>query len=129
MYIDNTAEKITIEGAQKSRAVFKGELILSNSMSYGKPYILNIDGYIHDGWYVFRKNKTLNMKYLYYYLLSSVSQNQIKKFARGSTVSNISSDLMKKVSICIYDISIQNKIVNEIEEKFMIIDKIKEQFI
>ncbi len=129
MYIDCTSEKITLEGAKKSRAVFAGDLILSNSMSYGKPYILQIDGYIHDGWYVFRKNDAINMKFLYYFLLSNYAQNQIKKFARGSTVSNISSDLMKKVTITFYEIPIQNIIVKEIEEKFKVIDKIKEQLI
>ncbi|MDO2952882.1 hypothetical protein, partial [Aeromonas simiae] len=55
LYIDSTKEKITKDGAKKSRKVSKGEIILSNSMSFGKPYILNIDGYIHDGWFVIRK--------------------------------------------------------------------------
>ena len=45
-------EHISLEGSKHSRAVYKGDMILSNSMSYGKPYILNIDGYIHDGWFV-----------------------------------------------------------------------------
>lgn len=98
-------------------------------MSYGKPYILKIDGFIHDGWFVFRNNDTITMKYLYYFLLSNYAQNQIKSFARGSTVSNISSDLMKKISITIYEIPIQDKIVKEIEEKYKIIDIIKEQLI
>lgn len=129
IFIDSTSEKITLAGAKKSRAVFAGDLILSNSMSYGKPYILKIDGFIHDGWFVFRNNDTITMKYLYYFLLSNYAQNQIKSFARGSTVSNISSDLMKKISITIYEIPIQDKIVKEIEEKYKIIDIIKEQLI
>lgn len=43
-YITNTQEKITKEGAEKSRFVHKGDFILSNSMSFGRPYILKIDG-------------------------------------------------------------------------------------
>lgn len=49
-YITQSEEKITKEGAEKSRYVRKGDFILSNSMSFGRPYILAIDGCIHDGW-------------------------------------------------------------------------------
>ena len=51
-YISRTAEKIRPEGLKKSRWVVAGDLILSNSMSFGHPYILKIDGCIHDGWLV-----------------------------------------------------------------------------
>ena len=30
--------------------VFPGDFILSNSMSFGRPYLLSIAGCIHDGW-------------------------------------------------------------------------------
>ena len=48
--ITSTAEKITPHGAAQSVSVYPGDFILSNSMSFGRPYILNIDGCIHDGW-------------------------------------------------------------------------------
>ena len=54
LYIEHTKEKITLEGAKKSRYVYKGDFILSNSMSFGRPYILNIDGCVHDGWQIGR---------------------------------------------------------------------------
>ena len=38
--ITHTAEKITEDGAKKSRAVEPGDFILSNSMSFGRPYIV-----------------------------------------------------------------------------------------
>ena len=50
-YIFHTNQKITKEGAEKSRRVDSGDFILSNSMSYGKPYIMKTTGYIHDGWF------------------------------------------------------------------------------
>ena len=49
-YITSSNEKITKEGAEKSRFLHSGDFILSNSMSFGRPYILKIDGCIHDGW-------------------------------------------------------------------------------
>ena len=36
-YITGTAEKITPDGAKKSRFVKEGDFILSNSMSFGRP--------------------------------------------------------------------------------------------
>lgn len=53
-YITKTAEKIRPEGLAKTREVHPGDLILSNSMSFGKPYIMGIDGCIHDGWLLIR---------------------------------------------------------------------------
>lgn len=54
-YITATEEKIIPEGVSRSRMVYEGDLILSNSMSYGRPYIMNIQGCIHDGWLVIQK--------------------------------------------------------------------------
>ena len=42
-YIRSTQEKIIPEGVSKSREVHVGDFILSNSMSFGRPYILDID--------------------------------------------------------------------------------------
>ena len=66
-YITSTKERIKPEGVKKSRMVHKGDFILSNSMSFGRPYILNIDGCIHDGWLVIHdKNNVFDKSYLYY---------------------------------------------------------------
>ena len=66
MYITSTAQKIIPEGAKKSRYVQPGDFLLSNSMSFGRPYILKIDGCIHDGWLVLRdKNGLFDNRFLY----------------------------------------------------------------
>jgi hypothetical protein len=49
-YFTHSAERIKKAGTAKSREVKKGDLILSNSMSFGRVFITLIDGYIHDGW-------------------------------------------------------------------------------
>ena len=51
-YICATAEKIKPSGVSKSRMVHAGDFLLTNSMSFGRPYILKVDGCIHDGWLV-----------------------------------------------------------------------------
>ena len=48
-YIYSSSEKIKPEGKKYSRFVKVGELILSNSMSFGRPYIMKTTGCIHDG--------------------------------------------------------------------------------
>lgn len=66
-YITSTKEKIRLEGLKKSRFVHKGDFILSNSMSFGRPYILKVDGCIHDGWLVIHDDKEVFIKdYLHY---------------------------------------------------------------
>lgn len=111
LYIDSTKEKITPEGAKKSRKVSKGEIILSNSMSFGKPYILNIDGYIHDGWFVIRRyEEHLKKEFLIQVLSSELIQRQYQRLAAGGVVSNISSDLVYAVKIKLPPLPEQKKI-------------------
>ena len=46
--------------------------LLSNSMSFGRPYILKTDGCIHDGWLVLQNFKDTFIDDFLYYLLLSV---------------------------------------------------------
>ena len=131
--VTSTEEKITKEGAKKSRQVNKGDLILSNSMSYGLPYVMGIDGYIHDGWFVLKNfENTFDKDYLCNLLISSAIQNQYKRLAAGGVVQNISSDLVNSVSVSIPTMMEQKKIsslLNLIDERIAtqnkIIDKLQ----
>jgi hypothetical protein len=38
-FFNKTEQKINKEGAKKSRILKKGDFIISNSMSFGRPYI------------------------------------------------------------------------------------------
>ena len=131
--VTSTEEKITREGAKKSRLVKKGDLILSNSMSYGLPYIMGVDGYIHDGWFVLKDfEDTFDKDYLCNLLISSAIQNQYKRLAAGGVVQNISSDLGNSVSVSIPLMEEQKKIsslLNLIDDRIAtqnkIIDKLQ----
>jgi restriction endonuclease S subunit len=88
-------EKITTKGAEKSRRVKKGELILANSMSFGKTYELALDGCIYDGWFVLRSyDKYFIKPFLLQLLNSDFMQNQYKRLSAGGIVQNISSDIV-----------------------------------
>jgi type I restriction enzyme S subunit len=99
-YVNNTAQKVTTEGAKKSRILNKGDFILSNSMSFGRPYVLNIKGAIHDGWASISDFKEkLNSGYLYHYLASHKVQNYWLSKINSGSVSNLNADLIKGLLI------------------------------
>ena len=115
-YVYSTAQKITPEGAKQSRFVKEGDFILTNSMSYGRPYIMKTSGYIHDGWFVLRLNISIDTDYFYYLLSSRFVQSQFAKLASGSVVKNISGDLVKKAVLPIPPLAHQHVIVEKLLE-------------
>jgi len=101
-YIDSTAEKILPSGMSRSRYVKPGDFLLSNSMSFGRPYILRIDGCIHDGWLVIGNYQdSFSSEYLYYYLSSDGVLAQYARYAAGSSVLNLNKDIVSKVHVAI----------------------------
>lgn len=112
-YITKTKEKIIPEGERNSRRVYKGDLILSNSMSFGRPYIMAIDGCIHDGWLLIRDEKKIfNLEYLLQLLSSDYMINQYKALASGGVVINLNSELVQSTTIYIPTLKEQTKIGN-----------------
>ncbi len=99
-YITSTKERIIEAGVLKSRCVYTGDFLLSNSMSYGRPYILQVDGCIHDGWLVISEyEKLFDMDFLYYLLSSEFVQRQYDSLAADSGVHNLNIDLVSNVSV------------------------------
>jgi len=99
-YITKTAEKIKPEGLSKTRKVHPGDLILSNSMSFGRPYIMAINGCIHDGWLAIRDTqKRFDLKFLCTLLGSDSMLNQYKAMAAGSTVNNLNKELVGSTTV------------------------------
>lgn len=97
-YINKTAERIIPEGEKHSRFVRNGDLLLSNSMSFGRPYILRTDGCIHDGWLVIQNYKDEWVTDFLYYLLCS--ENVLKQYevlAAGSGVKNLNKAIVSNV--------------------------------
>ncbi|MBU1011148.1 MAG: restriction endonuclease subunit S [Bacteroidetes bacterium] len=123
-YIYHTKEKIRPEGLHKTRMVYQDDFILSNSMSFGHPYIMKTEGCIHDGWLVIRTPKSLiDTNYLYHILSSSFVYQQFSNLAKGSTVKNLNIEAVQQVNIFLPPLSEQNRIVSKIEELFSSLDK------
>ena len=132
-YITNTKEKITQEGAKRSRFVNIGDFIFSNSMSFGRPYILKINGCIHDGWNVLKQitnqidSIKINSDFIYYIISSSLLQSQIIQKAMGGIVENIKSDNLKTLLFPLPPLKEQERIVKKIDELMALCDKLEQE--
>ncbi|TDP71145.1 N-6 DNA methylase [Roseateles toxinivorans] len=122
-YITSTKERITQAGAKKSRYVQPGDFILSNSMSFGRPYILAVEGCIHDGWLLLRaRNDNLLKDYLYLVLGSAKVYEQFVRSATGGVVNNLNIGLVKRVKVPLPPLEVQQQLVAEIEGYQKVID-------
>ncbi len=122
-YITKTKERVTLEGASKSRRVKPGDFVLSNSMSFGRPYIMATDGCIHDGWLLLRDHSpSLDQNYLYSILGSGRVFQQFKRAATGGVVNNLNSEIVRGVKIPLPPLEVQKEIVAEIEAYQKVID-------
>ena len=110
-YIDKTAKKIKPEGVKKSREVKKGDFLLTNSMSFGRPYILRTSGCIHDGWLVLSpKTDQIFTDYFYHYLGSTEVKNKLASKAAGAVVKNLNKDIVKDLEIPLPPLEEQKRI-------------------
>jgi type I restriction enzyme S subunit len=115
-YIYKTEEKIIPEGAKRSRTVHDGDFLLSNSMSFGRPYIMRTSGCIHDGWLVLTDYASrLDQDYLYYLLGSQFVYQQFDRLAAGSTVRNLNIELASRVEIPVPPLNSQKEIAKQFE--------------
>ena len=107
--------------------VHKGDFLLTNSMSFGRPYILNVDGCIHDGWLVISPIGEAYMSdFLYYLLSSSFAFEQFTNVASGGVVTNLNSDKVADTKFPLPPLAEQKRIVVEIERWFALIDQIEQ---
>lgn len=110
-YITKTEEKIKPEGIKHSREVKIGDLILSNSMSFGRPYIMAINGCIHDGWLLIRNDKKIfDLEYLLQLFSSEYMYQQYQSLASGGVVNNLNSELVQSTMALIPNKDEQQKI-------------------
>ena len=104
--------------------VHKGDFLLTNSMSFGRPYITQVDGCIHDGWLVISLIEQSYRQDFFYYLLSSgYAYCQFAKRVAGAVVQNLNSE---KVAISLFPLppyKEQNRIVQKIKDLLPLVEK------
>lgn len=125
-FITSTQERIIPEGALYSRFVYQGDFILSNSMSFGRAYILKIDGCIHDGWLTIQKyNECFDTDFLYYTLHSKNILLQYINTAAGSSVKNLSKEKVENITILRPPLSEQRRIAEVLSDTDAYISSLK----
>ena len=110
-YITHACRKLISSGISKSRFIKRGSLILTNSMSFGEPYILAIDGCIHDGWVAFSDFTKIGKEFLYYFLVSPLAKLQFEQQVDGGVVKNLNIDKIGDTIILLPPYNEQNKII------------------
>ncbi|HEY3800765.1 MAG TPA: restriction endonuclease subunit S [Caulobacteraceae bacterium] len=110
-YIEKTKRKITRAGVSRSRTVTPGDFLLTNSMSFGRPYIMATSGCIHDGWLALspRTDRT-DRDYLFHILGSPATYRKFERLASGATVKNLNIDLVRSVEIPLPPLDEQRRI-------------------
>ncbi|MET3558749.1 restriction endonuclease S subunit [Streptococcus rupicaprae] len=94
---------------------------MSNSMSYGRPYILAIDGAIHDGWASISEfQEIINSDFLYYSLSSQRVQDYWDNNINSGSVSNLNSEIIKSLQIVLPAFSEQERVVSVLDKFDMI---------
>lgn len=125
-YITKTKEKIIPEGLTKTRFVKSGDFLLTNSMSYGRPYILKTDGCIHDGWLVIGDiEDVFYQDFLYYALSSEFMYRSFSDLAAGSTVKNLKSDSVRSVLFPLPPYAEQKRIALYLDSIYLILENIE----
>ena len=125
-YICATAEKIKPSGVSKSRMVHSGDFLLTNSMSFGRPYILKVDGCIHDGWLVISQSTEIfDQDYLYWLLSSNYAYMQFCGKVSGAVVKNLNSDKVANSVFPLPPLAEQKRIVAKLEEILPLCERLK----
>ncbi|WP_281964748.1 restriction endonuclease subunit S [Serinicoccus marinus] len=116
-YITGAAQCVTPEGAAKSRRVSAGDFVLSNSMSFGRPYISKIEGYIHDGWLAISDfDASFAPDYLYYLLRSAPIQEEFARRAGAGTVKNLNAEIVRSVEVPVPSMERQYRVVDLLDK-------------
>ncbi|MCD2450282.1 restriction endonuclease subunit S [Methylicorpusculum oleiharenae] len=126
-FITSTREKIKKEGLVKTRMVYPGDFLLTNSMSFGRPYITTIEGCIHDGWLRIHPPSCLEKDYLYHLLSSPIVANFFLKAAAGAVVQNLNADKVRELPIPLPPLAEQSRIVTKVDELMALCDKLELQ--
>lgn len=109
-YITRTKKRIRPEGAQRSRTVKPGDFLLTNSMSFGRPYIMRTTGCIHDGWLVLSPRRDeVDPDYFYSLLGSRAVFAEFERRAPGATVKNLNIELVRGVTVPVAPIARQKE--------------------
>ena len=96
-------------------------------MSFGRPYITNIEGCIHDGWLVISMYEQYYYQDFLYYLLSSAfAYSQFCDVVSGAVVKNLNIDKVCEAYFPLPPLAEQNRIVDKLDQLLPLCDYLSE---
>ena len=116
MYLVATESMLTEVGAEQSRTIDSGTLVLTNSgATLGVPKILGITGCANDGILAFLDLKAnANKKYLYF-VLGSLTSELRERMKQGSGQPNLNTGIVSALQVPLLPVVEQLAIVAELE--------------
>jgi type I restriction enzyme S subunit len=105
--------------------VYPGDFLLTNSMSFGRPYITLIEGCIHDGWLRISPPDSIVKDYLYILLSSSFVRAFFLQSAAGAVVMNLNSDKVRELDIPLPPLAEQSRIVAKVDQLMALCDELE----
>ncbi len=124
-YITSTRERIRKEGLSKTRRVYPGDFLLTNSMSFGRPYITKIEGCIHDGWLRIHPPDAVGPEFLFYLLSCPYVDEFFSRAAAGAVVQNLNADKVRELVIPIPPLAEQHRIVAKVDQLMALVDQLE----
>lgn len=114
-YLSTTREFVTEAGAEKSRLLPIGSLILSNSASVCIPKILKKEGCIHDGFVTFPNiERNFEVDY-FYHLFNWMRPVVIQENKQGVTQVNLNTDIIRNFQLPIPPLAEQKVIADKLD--------------
>lgn len=103
--------------ARDSSEAKPGDFLLTNSMSFGCPYIMATTGCIHDGWLSLTPRvPQIDNDYLFRVLESNDTYRKFERLASGATVKNLNIDLVRGVEIPLPPLHEQRRIAQVLDQ-------------
>ncbi|CAI8755576.1 type I restriction enzyme, S subunit [Pseudomonas sp. IT-196MI5] len=124
-FLTKTSEGVTEAGADKSRLIQPGGLILSNSASVCIPKILKIAGCIHDGFVTFPNIEEHFCANYFYYYFDWLRPAVIDKHKQGVTQVNLNTEIIRSFTVPIPPFPEQIRIAKKLDELLFQVDTLK----
>ena len=125
-YVTKFNYTIKEAGLQKTRRLTAGTLVISNSgATLGVPKILHINATANDGIAAFLHLPEEYIPFMYYFWVSQTEK--LRNINQGAAQPNLNTNMLRDYLIPVFSLREQNKIVEEIETRFSVADKLEQE--
>jgi type I restriction enzyme S subunit len=128
IYLESTETMLTEEGAQNSRIMTAGTLVVTNSgATLGVPKILSITGCANDGVVAFEDLAENADKVFLYFFLRSQTEELRERMKQGGGQPNLNTDIIKALSVPFPPLDEQTRIAKHLRGETAKIDKMTDK--